>query len=51
MGRNEGAEARLFEPQNETAYRKNIAKGSLALVKRMFGEYVIPDAGGSSPRY
>lgn len=51
MGRNDGAEFKLFDLQNDPDYRNDIADEQPEIAKRMFEEYVIPDAGGSPPRY
>lgn len=50
MARNDGAGPKLFDLRNDPAYARNIAEENPEIVKRMFEEYVIPDAGGSPPR-
>jgi hypothetical protein len=51
MARSDGAEARLFDLQNDPDYREDLAEDDPGLASRMFEEYVIPDAGGGPPRY
>lgn len=49
MARNDGAEARLFDLRGDPGYREDLANANPELARRMFDEYVIPDAGGSPP--
>lgn len=46
---NDGKEAKLFDLQNDPDYEKDIAQGNPDIVRRMFEEYVVADAGGSPP--
>lgn len=49
--RNDGANARLYDVQEDPKQNNNIASANPSVVKRMFEEYVLKDAGGPLPRY
>jgi arylsulfatase A-like enzyme len=49
FARNDGAEAHLFELQDDPGMNKNIADANRDVVKRMWNDYVIKDAGGPMP--
>ncbi|CAN5759328.1 sulfatase [soil metagenome] len=51
IARNDGANARLYDMQEDPAQNKNIASANPDIVKRMYQEYVLKDAGGPLPRY
>lgn len=49
--RNDGTEAKLFDLQADPGMNKDISGKNPDVVKRMFQEYVLADAGGSLPMY
>ena len=49
--RNDGSNARLFDMRDDPDQKNNLAAGNPGVVKRMFREYVLEDAGGNLPRY
>jgi arylsulfatase A-like enzyme len=49
--RNDGGDAKLFDLQEDPEQENNIAGSNPDIVKRMFQDYVIEDAGGPLPRY
>jgi arylsulfatase A-like enzyme len=49
FARNDGAEAHLFDLQDDPGMDKNIADANRDVVKRMWNDYVIKDAGGPMP--
>ncbi|CAN5707739.1 sulfatase [soil metagenome] len=49
--RNDGVNARLYDMQEDPNQSNNIASANPNIVKRMFEEYVLKDAGGPLPRY
>ena len=51
ISRNDGAEAKLFDLEEDPGMEKNIAAGNQDVARRMFDDYVIGDAGGPPPRY
>lgn len=51
ISRNDGANARLYDMQEDPDQNNNIASANPNVVKRMFEEYVLKDAGGPFPRY
>jgi arylsulfatase A-like enzyme len=51
MARNDGADARLFDLENDPEMRQNVAPSNQDVVKRMYQDYVVADAGGPLPRY
>lgn len=51
ISRNDGANARLYDVQEDPKQNNNIASANPSVVKRMFEEYVLKDAGGPLPRY
>jgi arylsulfatase A-like enzyme len=48
---NNGSNARLYDVQEDPKMKNNIADGNPDIVKRMFEEYVLADAGGPLPKY
>ena len=51
FSRNDGADARLYDLENDPDMNEDIAGENPDLVKRMFEEYILADAGGSIPKY
>ena len=51
MCRNDGSDPKLFDVQNDPDQENDLATGNPGIVKRMFQEYVLEDAGGPLPRY
>ena len=51
ISRNDGSGARLYDMQEDPQQNNNIASANSAVVKRMFNEYVLEDAGGPLPTY
>ena len=51
ISRNDGAEAKLFDIQEDPGMDTDIASDNQDVVRRMFDDYVIGDAGGPLPRY
>ena len=51
FGRNDGTEARLYDLSADPRMNSNVAVANQGVVKRMFDEYVIGDAGGPLPTY
>jgi arylsulfatase A-like enzyme len=51
FGRNDGAEARLYDLANDPGMDEDMAGANPEVVRRMFDEYVIGDAGGPLPTY
>ncbi len=51
ISRNDGANARLYDMQEDPDQNNNIASANPEIVKRMFEEYVLEDAGGPLPQY
>ena len=48
---NDGSEAKLFDMQEDPEQQNDIAGSNPDIVKRMFQEYVLKDAGGPLPKY
>ena len=48
---NTGADARLYDLQEDPGQQNDIAGGNPEVVKRMFRDYVLEDAGGPLPKY
>jgi arylsulfatase A-like enzyme len=51
MSRNDGTEARLYDLREDPGMYKDVAGKLPGVVRRMFDDYVIEDAGGPLPRY
>ncbi len=51
LSRNDRSEARLFDAQDDPNMENDVAADKPGVVRRMFDEYVLGDAGGSLPRY
>jgi arylsulfatase A-like enzyme len=51
ISRNNGKRAQLYDIRRDPDQRDNIAWKNSEVVKRMFEEYVLKDAGGPLPRY
>ena len=49
--RNDGAAARLYDLQSDPQQTQDIAGDHPDIVRRMFDEYVLEDAGGPLPTY
>lgn len=49
--RNDGEEARLYDLADDPRMNRNIAGDKPDVVKRMFDEYIMKDAGGPLPMY
>lgn len=47
--RNDGAEARLYDLREDPGMDNDVAGANQAVVKRMWNEYVLKDAGGEPP--
>ena len=51
ISRNDRAEAKLYDLQTDPKMNEDIAGDHPDIVRRMFDDYVLADAGGSLPRY
>jgi arylsulfatase A-like enzyme len=51
FGPSDGATAKLFDLREDPEMRRDIAAGHSDVVRRMFDEYVLGDAGGPLPDY
>ena len=51
FGRNDGEKTRLYDLSADPNMDENVAAGHPEVVRRMFDEYVIGDAGGPLPTY
>jgi hypothetical protein len=51
ISRNDRSKAKLYDLQTDPKMNKDIAGENPDVVKRMFDDYVLGDAGGSLPRY
>jgi arylsulfatase A-like enzyme len=51
MSRNDGSEARLYDLREDPGMYENVAGQLPNVVRRMFDDYVLEDAGGPLPRY
>lgn len=47
--RNDGKRARLYDLRSDPKMDKNVASGNRDVVKRMWDEYILKDAGGEPP--
>jgi hypothetical protein len=47
----DGSDPHLFDLDEDPKMDKNIASANPAVVKKMFNEYIIKDAGGPLPHY
>jgi hypothetical protein len=48
---NTGEEAKLYKMRQDSGMHKDLARGRPAMVKRMFDDYMLKDAGGPLPNY
>ncbi|CAN5910947.1 sulfatase [soil metagenome] len=48
---NDGSNPRLYDLEEDPEMKNNLAKDKPAVVKRMFDDYVLADAGGPLPKY
>lgn len=51
ISRNDGSSAKLYDLQEDPEMKNNIASANPEIVRKMFEEYVLEDAGGPLPRY
>ena len=51
FARNDGSEALLFDIEEDSEMTKNVANAHQEVLKTMWKEYVLEDAGGPLPRY
>jgi hypothetical protein len=51
VSRNDGADAKLYDLQADPGMNRDISGKKPDVVKSMFEEYVLGDAGGSLPMY
>ena len=51
FARTDGAEAKLFDVKEDPEMNRDIAGSNPDIVKRMYNDYVVKDAGGPLPRY
>jgi arylsulfatase A-like enzyme len=51
MSRNDGTDARLYDLREDPGMYRDVAGRLPNVVKRMFDDYVLEDAGGPLPRY
>jgi arylsulfatase A-like enzyme len=51
VSRNDGAEAKLYDLTTDPGMNRDVAGEHPDVVRRMFDEYVLKDAGGPLPRY
>jgi hypothetical protein len=51
FARYDGAEAKLFDLENDPKMDKNISSANPGVAKKMFTDYVLKDAGGPLPSY
>jgi len=49
--RNDGARAKLFDVREDPQMRNDLTGAHPEIVRRMFEEYVLKDAGGPLPTY
>jgi hypothetical protein len=47
----DGSDSHLFDLDKDPKMDKNIASANPAVVKKMFNDYIIKDAGGPLPHY
>jgi len=51
FSRNDGTEARLYDLRTDPEMNKNIGAENQDIMNRMFGGYILEDAGGPLPKY
>jgi arylsulfatase A-like enzyme len=51
FSRNDGTEARLYNVREDPKMQNDIALENQAVLNKMFGEYILEDAGGPLPKY
>jgi len=51
FSRNDRTEAKLFDLESDSDMENDIAGGNPGIVRRMFEDYVLADAGGPLPKY
>ncbi len=51
FGRNDGADSKLYDLSADPQMNKDVAGANPGVVKKMFDEYVVGDAGGPLPTY
>ena len=51
FGRNDGEKTKLYDLSADPNMDENVAAGHPEVVRRMFDEYVLGDAGGPLPTY
>ena len=51
FSRNDGSEARLYDLRTDPEMNKNIGAENQDIMNRMFGGYILEDAGGPLPKY
>ena len=51
FSRNDGSDARLYDIRKDPEMNNDVAGGNPGIVKKMFREYVLEDAGGPLPTY
>jgi hypothetical protein len=51
VSRNDGVEAKLYDLTTDPGMNRDVAGEHPDVVRRMFDEYVLKDAGGPLPRY
>jgi hypothetical protein len=51
FARNDGSEALLFDIEEDPEMRRSVADARQDVLKAMWNEYVLGDAGGPLPRY
>ena len=51
FARNDGVEAKLFDLEEDPNMERDVAGSNPDVVKRMYNDYVVKDAGGPLPRY
>ena len=51
FSRNDGSDARLYDIRKDPEMNNDVAGGNPGIVKKMFREYVLEDAGGPLPKY
>nr|MBA2512670.1 sulfatase [Rubrobacteraceae bacterium] len=51
FARYDGAEAKLFDLDDDPKMNKDVASANPGVAKKMFTDYVVKDAGGPLPSY
>jgi hypothetical protein len=51
FSRHDGTEARLYDVREDSLMRNDVSGSHPDIVERMFGNYVIKEAGGPLPTY